>query len=289
MSNLKTKRALKSYIKNPGRGVKLLSKREKLKRKRKKNYAKNLNKEFHVGAFNNVYNMTSNIFPIKNHLQKYDDIAKTYSIIAHNFDMYGQDSTEDVFKKQHRYGVEKQRLGFPTKKFISRKVASGETQIFLKPIVKRKRLKNENVPDAKKTMKQMEKKIIERKKKYAAFLRKQKAKRSRRKGRRRRRGRFGKLKKRGRRGRRRRRGRRLVDSFGNNKSRKLSLKKTKKNSSLDMIDQILNGSITQDDSIGNISDIEFGAKSNTSPIKLETTIQQTQPETILDNNNTKLV
>jgi hypothetical protein len=256
MKNLKTKRALKAYQKNPMRGVTRLSKREKRKRKLKKRYAKNLKYQFHVGALNNVYNMTSNVFPIKNHLQKYDDIAQAYSILAHNYDMFGQKSKEDKFKKQFLYGVEKQRLGDQPPKFISNQVGSSTSEIFLKPLLNRPRLKNENIPDEKKTLKQMEAKVKRRQAKYKAFLKKQNSRRGRRgrRRRRRKRRRFGRR-------RRRRRRRKLVelDPKKSKLDRKLALKGTKKSSNNgDMIDRILNGSIKDGDFEGNISDMEFG-------------------------------
>jgi hypothetical protein len=275
MKNLKTKRALKAYQKNPLRGVKKMSKREKLRRRLKKNYAKNLKYEFHSGAFNNVYNMTSNVFPIKNHLQKYDDIAQAYSILAHNFDMVGQTSKEDKFKKEYLYGVERQKLGEQPPKFLSRQVAKSTTEIFLKPLSNRKRLVNENVPDEKKTLKQMEAKVKKRMAKYKAFLKKQKSRRGRRKRRRRRGRRTGR--RRGRRKGRRRRRRKLalLKNDKNEKDRKLQLnpktKNIKKNSGkLSMIDRILNGSIKNDDSEGNISDLEF-LESEEEPTNIQNT------------------
>lgn len=269
LRNRKSKKALKAYKKNPATGLKRLSRTQNLKKKLKKNLGKLDKYQYNMGALNNVYNMTANVFPISNHLQKYDDIAETYKIIAHNYELFGSKNKEDQFQKDFLYGTVKPKIGNTPDHFINTRLRGNDTKMYFpKPMYSRTRLKNENVPDEKKTLAQMEAKIKVREKKLAAFRKKQKAKRNRmmRGGGGRRRGRrMPKRRGKKRRGRKRRRKLSLVRRKGSVLARRLGLRNAesepkKSEQGLDLIDQLLSGSIKHDETKGNISDMEFEEK-----------------------------
>ena len=175
LGNIRTKRALHAYLK---------SKNTKIKFGKKDKFAKF---KFHVGDFNNVYNITHHLYQEEKIKTDYDKISARLNKIAHNYDIFGIDSREDKFVRH--WGVVRPKIGNPSRKFISKQVDS-KTWVYKKPYTVRQRLKNENIPDINKTLRQMYAKIIAKrkamKKKKPKIRRRRKPRRTRRRRKRRR-------------------------------------------------------------------------------------------------------
>lgn len=122
------------------------------KRKPKKFFPK---LKFHVGALNNVFNMTAHVYPEINKKGKYDKIANHLGRVARNYDTYGVTTNEQKFLKDFKkYGLVKPKQGWPSRKFLN-SLQSETDFVLYDPIGTLPPLRPKFKPNKKKLLKEM--------------------------------------------------------------------------------------------------------------------------------------